>query len=148
VKGRPWTVEVEKKLRRLVEAGVSVREISGEFKKSMGAVKRKIERLRLEVVVPDPAGLRTTTSEEITLPKVLFSVEEALAMLAGALKRSCEAGLEKVEVQRLQVVATLARNYKEILADYLDYRGVEQELLELRHKYAELSKKIKNDAAS
>jgi hypothetical protein len=114
----------------------------------MGAVKRKIERLSLEVVVPDLQVCELLLLKTITLPKELFSVEEALAMLAGALKRSCESGLEKVEVQRLQVVATLARNYKEILADYLDYRGVEQELLELRQKYAELSKKIKNNASA
>ena len=63
-------------------------------------------------------------------------------MLAGALKRSCQPGLDKVEVQRLQVVATLARTYKDILADYLDYRGVEAELLELRQKYEELAKRM------
>jgi hypothetical protein len=148
VKGKPWTIEEEKKLRRLVEAGHSIKEISCDLKKSVGAIKKKMERLELQVVVvQEPTDSRMTTSKTIDLPKELFSVEEALAMLAGALKRSCESGLEKVEVQRLQVVATLARNYKEILADYLDYRGVEQELLELRHKYAELSKKIKNDAA-
>jgi hypothetical protein len=63
-------------------------------------------------------------------------------MLAGALERSCQPGLDKVEVQRLQVVATLARTYKDILADYLDYRRVEAELLELRQKYEELAKRM------
>ena len=33
--------------------------------------------------------------------------------------------------------------YKELLADYMDYRGIEAELVELRKKYAELSKKTK-----
>jgi hypothetical protein len=50
-------------------------------------------------------------------------------------------------VQRLQVVATLARAHKEILADYLDYRGVEAQLLELRQKYAELGQKTQNLAS-
>ena len=33
--------------------------------------------------------------------------------------------------------------YKELLADYMDYRGLEAELLELKEKYAEFSKKTK-----
>jgi hypothetical protein len=66
-------------------------------------------------------------------------VEDALKILAGALK-AAEPGLDKVEVQRLQVVATLARTYKDILADYLNYREVEKKLVELDAKYAKLVK--------
>ncbi len=43
------------------------------------------------------------------LPAELPSVEEAQRMLAGVLRASVEPGLDKVEVQRLRVVATLAR---------------------------------------
>ena len=67
-------------------------------------------------------------------------------MLAAALKAACTSGLDKVEVQRLQVVSTIARTYKEILVDYVDYRGLEAELLELREKYAELVKNTPNAA--
>ena len=91
----------------------------------------------MEVV--EGRGYTTTTS--LVMPKELPSVEEALLMLAGALKAACKSGLDKVEVQRLQVVATLARTYKDILVDYMDYRGLEAELLEEREENEENSKK-------
>jgi hypothetical protein len=50
------------------------------------------------------------------LPKELPSVEEALIKLAGALNAACKPGLDKVEIQRLQVVATLARDTTAIVA--------------------------------
>jgi hypothetical protein len=77
-------------------------------------------------------------------PKELFSVEEALKMLAAAFKAACAPGLDKVEVQRLQVVSTIARTYKNILADYIDFRRIERDLVELRKKYDELAKKTSN----
>jgi Ni,Fe-hydrogenase I large subunit len=49
--------------------------------------------------------------------------------LAAALRKGAEAGLDKDEVGRLQVVATLAKTYKEAFADYLDYRGLAERLL-------------------
>jgi hypothetical protein len=113
------------------------------MKKTYAAVLKKCERLGLEV--DDTKRLRTSTS--IPMPKDLPSIEEALKRLAGALEVACSPGLSKVEVQRLQVVATLARTYKDILADYLDYRGVEAELLELKETYAELAKRTPSVAA-
>jgi hypothetical protein len=63
-------------------------------------------RLGLEVVVTEPSVLTTTI--KIKLPKELPSVEDALKMLAGALERSCQHGLDKVEVQRHHVMAAIA----------------------------------------
>lgn len=136
-KGTPWTIDEEKRLRALVDSKVPVDVIAEQMKKTYAAVLKKCERLGLEV--DDTKHLRTSTS--IPMPKDLPSIEEALKRLAGALEVACSPGLSKVEVQRLQVVATLARTYKDILADYLDYRGVEAELLELKEKYAELAKR-------
>ncbi len=69
-------------------------------------------------------------------------------MLAGALRASLKPGLDKVEVQRLQVVATLARTYKEVLADYINYRAIEVKLIELEGKYARLvEEKTKGNAS-
>jgi hypothetical protein len=45
-----------------------------------------------------------------SIPKELPTVEEALKILAGALKAAGVPGLDRVEVQRLQAVARLARN--------------------------------------
>jgi hypothetical protein len=142
-KGTPWTTDEEKQLRALVDSKVPVDVIAAQMKKTYAAVLKKCERLGLEV--DDTKRLRTSTS--IPMPKDLPSIEEALKRLAGALEVACSPGLSKVEVQRLQVVATLARAYKDILADYLDYRGVEAELLELKEKYAELAKRTPSAAA-
>jgi aspartate aminotransferase-like enzyme len=139
-RGKPWTAEEEKQLKELLDAGHPLSVVAERLHRKPTAVSMKIKRLGLEVVVTE--SRRSTTTTEVKLPEELPSVEEALRMLAGALERSCQPGLDKVEVQRLQVVATLARTYKDILADYLDYRRVEAELLELRQKYEELAKRM------
>lgn len=147
MKGKPWTVEEEKQLRRMVETGNSLSEISAALEKSSGAVRKKLERLGLQVVVvKKPAELRMTTST--VLPEALISAEEALRMLAGALNLACTPGLTKLEVQRLQVIAALAKAYSEKLTDFLDFRGLEQRLFELEAKYGELAKKSQGNSSS
>jgi maleate cis-trans isomerase len=106
--------------------------------KSPEAIRKKIERLGLEVV-DHKRNSRTTTS--LKIPKELSTVEETLKMLAGALQAAMLPGLNKVEVQRLQIVATLAKTYNNLFSDYVDYRGIEAELVELREKYEDLVKK-------
>jgi biotin operon repressor len=147
MKGKQWTVEEEKQLRALVEAGKSLREISVALEKSPEAVRAKMKRLGLEVDKQQAAGSRSSTSNAI-LPEELISAEDALKMLVGALKMACAPGLSKVEVQRLQVVATLARTYSEKLTEYLDLRGLEQRLFDLEGKYAEFAKKTKGNRSS
>jgi hypothetical protein len=147
LKGKQWSVEKEKQLRALVEDGKSLREISVELEKSPEAVRAKIKRLGLEVDKQQATDSRSSTSNVI-LPEELISAEDALKMLVGALKMACTPGLSKVEVQRLQVVATLARTYSEKLTEYLDLRGLEQRLFELEGKYAELAKKTKGKRSS
>ena len=137
-KGKPWTVKEELSLKQLVDSGESLDVIAAKLGKSKQAIRRKAERLGLEVV-GQKRSKRTTTSD-VKLPKELPSVEEALMILAGALKKASKSGLDRVEVQRLQVVATLARTYKDLLADYVGYRQIEAKVLELEAKYARLVK--------
>ncbi len=137
MKGKPWTVEEEKQLRELVSAKVSIGVIAAKLNRQPDAVMIKCKRLKLEVVV----GRGYTTTTSIDLPKELPSIEEALGMLAGALKAACQPGLDKVEVKRLQVVATLARTYEILAEKYIDFRGLEAELLDLRKKYDEFAEK-------
>jgi len=144
VKGKPWTIEEEKKLAELLKSEKPLGVIAESLNKSPEAVVKKIRRLKLEVVVPTLQHQTTTT--KLVLPKELPSVEEALKMLAAALKASCKPGLDKVEVQRLQVVATLARTYKELLADYINYRGIEAELAEMKEQCAAFAKKVQGAA--
>lgn len=52
-------------------------------------------------------GYKTTTS--LKLPKELPSVADASSLLTAALEITAGPGLDKVEAQRLQVMATSAR---------------------------------------
>jgi hypothetical protein len=139
-KGKPWSLQEETKLRELISTGEPIETIAAKLGKSSGAVLKKAKRLGLEVV-GCKRSKKTTTSILLPLPKELPSVEEALKILAGALKAAAEPGLDKVEVQRLQVVATLARTYKQLLTDYIGYREIEAKLVELEAKYAKLAQK-------
>jgi len=142
-KGKPWTAEEEAKLRALVQANENIEKIAAQLGRRKEAVLMKCKRFGLKVVVTN--GYSTTTS--ITLPVELPSPEEALKMLAGALKAAMQPGLDKVEVQRLQVVATLARTYDHLLANYVRYRDIEAKLVELEKKYAQLAEKAKGNAS-
>lgn len=144
IKGKPWTPSQEKQLRRLLKDNDSVDVIAVKLNKSPEAIRKKIERLGLEVV-DHKGSSRTTTS--LKIPKELPTVEETLKMLAGALNAAMLPGLDKVEVQRLQTVARLAKTYKDLFSDYVDYRGIEGELVELRGKYEDLVKKVQNPPA-
>ena len=135
-KGKPWSIEEESALKQTVTAGHPLQTIAERLGKPGEAVRQKIRRLGLEVVEQDRSVCSTTS--KLILPKELPSIEEALKLLAGALKRAGQAGLDKVEVQRLQVVATVARTYKEALADYINYREIERRLIDLEAKYARL----------
>jgi hypothetical protein len=75
------------------------------------------------------------------LPEELPSVETTLKTLAAALEGLKKPGLEKNDVFRLRCIIAGSKVYKELLSDYMNYRGLEVELMELREKYAEFSKK-------
>jgi hypothetical protein len=141
VKGKPWSVEDEKKLKDWVTSGVSVDALvfsfDGQYTKD--AIYKKMERLGLEVVDEEKKNISTTTSLE--LPAELPSVEETLLKLSAVLAVLEKPGLEKSDILRLRGIISGAKVYKELLADYINYRGLEAELLELREKYDELSKK-------
>jgi len=68
-------------------------------------------------------------------------------MLAGALQAATQPGLTNVEVDRLQVIATIARTYDHLLANYIRYREIETKLVELEQKYVQLAEKTQDNAA-
>jgi hypothetical protein len=146
VKGRPWDIDEERQLRQLVEEGQSVDEISRLMVKTQDAIKQKMFDLKLKEKRVGASRKAVFSSSKLELPAELPTVEETLQILAAALRKGAEAGLDKEEVQRLQVVATLAKTYKEIFADYLDYRGLEGLLVELEEKYDALIKKSQTHA--
>jgi hypothetical protein len=125
---RRWTIQEEIELKALVEGNANVEEIAGKLQKTPGAVIVKCQRMGLQL---QTKGYVDTS---IPLPKELPSVEEALKILAGALKVSVKPGLNKLEVQRLQTVANISKTYKEILVDYMGYREVERKLEEMEER--------------
>jgi hypothetical protein len=153
VKGKPWPNEDEKKLRTWVEMGIGIETIvfSFEGKYTKDALVQKMFDLKLKTSREEKIEISRKktifSSSKLDLPADLPTVEEALQILAGALRKGAEAGLDKGEIQRLQVVATLVKTYKEIFADYVDYRGLEAELLELREKYSVLAKESSGNAS-
>jgi len=133
-KGKRWTVQQEAELKKLVEANAKVDDIAAKFGKKPGAIFIKCQRLGLKL---QSKGYVNTS---VSIPRELLSVEEALRMLAGALKTAVKPGLDKIEVQRLQAVSTIAKTYKEILADYINYREIENKLKEMEELNAKLLK--------
>ena len=145
VRGKPWTVEEEKQLKDLVAAKTPLNVIAQQLHRREAAVAMKCKRLSIDVVVTKNS-CSTTTS--IQLPEELFSVEEALKMLAGALKAACKAGLTKVEVQRLRVVAGIAKTYEGMLANFVKYREIEARIVEMERRYASLLDEKAPDVAA
>ncbi|MCW3983734.1 MAG: hypothetical protein NWE96_07030 [Candidatus Bathyarchaeota archaeon] len=132
-RGLPWTVEEEAQLKKLIEAQTPIDLIAQTLRKTPTAILIKCQRLGILATAAN-----YVTKAALPLPAELPSVEETLKKLAGALEAASAPGLSKVEVQRLQVVATLARAYKDILSDYLNYREVEAKLNDMEAKYAAL----------
>jgi len=131
-KGKPWNRKDEKQLIDLARAKYPLPDIAKKLGKSKEAVRQKILRLGLEVEQPRASTCSTTSS--VKLPEELFSVEDALKMLAGALKKACELGLDKTDIYRLQVTGNLARTYIDGFAKFVDYAGIERHLQELDKK--------------
>ncbi len=135
--GKKWTAEEEAELKVLVEANSNVDVIAGKLQKTPRAIIVKCQRL----------GFRLQTegyvNGSISIPRELPSVEEALKMLAGALKASVKPGLNRLEVQRLEAVANISKTYKELLADYVNYRDVERKLKEMEEENAALKQALK-----
>jgi len=140
VRGKPWTVEEEKQLQMMLQENKSVRVIAKALGKTRDCIRMKLARL--EVVVQGEKNTRTTTTcPSLILPVELSSIEVMLKTLAAALKTLETPGLERNDVLRLRGIIAGAKVYNELLAVYADYRGLEAELMELREKYAEFSKK-------
>lgn len=146
MRGKAWTHEQESELRKFVEDKVPLEVIANSLGKSLEAVRVKIRRLGLVVVDRGEKNMCSTTTATLVLPQELLSVEEILKELHAAVAALKAPGLDKTEVLRLRGIISGCKVYKEMLVDYLDYRGLEAELLSLREKYAEFVKKSQGNA--
>ena len=128
-KGKRWTSEEEKQLKDLVNAGGSLKVIATQLKKSREAVKVKMQRLGLEVVVvPVKKNVGTTTTFDLPVPDDLPSIEMQLRVLAGVIKKLQEDDLDKVDVMRLGRLIAGVDKYKALYVEYVGYREIEQKV--------------------
>lgn len=82
-------------------------------------------------------------SSKLNLPGELPCVEEMLKRLVAAINAlDATPGLDKSEVLWFRGIIAGFKSYQELLAEYLDYRGLEAELMEWRAKYEVLSKTV------
>ena len=141
-KGKPWTNDEEKHLRELISKGASPQSIVGKLGKSKNAIYQKC--LDLKIKLKEEEAAPTHTSSSLKLPKELPSIEETLRILAAALEVSIKPGLDRVDVQRLQVIATLAKTYEELLAKYVNYREIEAKIEQMEEDYDRLEAQTKS----
>lgn len=141
-KGKQWSAQEEVELKSLVEANAKIDEISIKLQKTPGAIFLKCKRLGIELKAK---GYANTS---IPIPRELPSVEETAKILAGALKLATQPGLDKIEVQRLQTVATITKIYKEHLTDYINYRQIEAKLREMEELNARLLRERSQSSSS
>jgi len=138
-KGKPWTAEEELTLRQLVEAHKPLQVIASQVGKTKEAVRQKMISLGLKE--QQKLKFSRCCSSNLKLPDELPSVEEALKTLTAALRALEQPGLDQGEVLRLRSIIQGVKIYEELFADYVDYRGIEAELVEMRRKYEELAEK-------
>lgn len=141
-RGKQWTPQQETELKNLIDQNTDIKEIANQLGKTPGAIIIKSQRMGLK---PQTNGYLDTS---LPLPRELPSVEETLKILASALKASTKPGLDHLEVQRIQATATLAKTYKEILTDYINYREIEKKLKEMEEENARLLKEASANHAS
>lgn len=137
-RGKAWTVDEELKLKALLEAGLPVPIIATRLSKTEVAVVLKVSRLGLKDDKKGEKMLSSSSSGELELPVELPTVEEAGKILGGALLAMMRPGVSKEDLRRWKAVADVAWKYKEFMADFLDYRALEERYVELRKKYEDL----------
>lgn len=144
-KGKPWPDDDEKSLKAWYTSGTTnlgVLAFSLDGRYTEEAIRQKL--IKLGLIKQQQSAANCCCSSELDLPNEMPSVEEALKTLCAALKALETPGLDKSEVLRLRSIISGIKTYKELFVDYLDYRGLEQRLIELEGKYSALVKTKKS----
>jgi len=144
---KTWKAVEEKTLidefKKAGGSPIVISKLAKRFNRSPEAVAKKLGRLGLNVV-----GAKIEVTTTIEKVKNLPSLEEVLKLVAGALQKATEPGLGKTELQRLSTIADLYKAYVDGLERYVQYRKIEERLVELEKKYGDLAKEKTKDHAS
>ena len=87
------------------------------------------------VPAPDPVNIDLIAAQ-LKSDKPLPSVKEKLRVLDAALVALEQPGLRATEVSRLHNIIQGVKVYQELFADFVKYRDLESEVLELRKQLA------------
>jgi hypothetical protein len=72
----------------------------------------------------------------LKLPDQLPSVEAELKILSAAIEALRQPGLSRGETSRLHKIILGVKTYQELFAKYVNYSGLETEVMELRRQLA------------
>lgn len=132
-----WTRKEEARLLELWRKGIrDFKVLSKEMGRTGSAVEMKLRRLGV-VEVGRKIGSSTTTVVE---GRELLTHEEALKILAGALEALREPGLDRLELQRLRLLADTAQRYDGVLEKFERWVEIERRLIEMDKEIKELQR--------
>jgi len=69
-----------------------------------------------------------------------------LKVVAGAIEKARQPGLGKIELQRLDTIATLYKAYEGGLEKFVRWSEIEAKLFKMEEKYAELAKEKSSES--
>ncbi len=186
LRGKLWSIEQERQLRKLVAEGVGIAEISRVMGKTRVSVRSKMYHLGLTVVdavavsptiavsvmasiasvastpepiidheplghVPSqvpiidhqPAASSASLPSEVDAVAAqlkenapLPTIEEQLHVLNAAIVELRRPGISRAEVARNSKIIDGVKVYNELFAKFVDYRGLENKVLELEKRLA------------
>jgi hypothetical protein len=154
-KGKSWTVEEEKQLRKLREEDKALEEIAEALNRSPEAVAMKLKRVGLSVPNREKHFAKnsekknsffatTTTRLEPVKAEELPSANEMMGLLVAAIRRLQQPDVTKDEVKKLRTIIQAAKSYIHLEAGVvLRLRHVESDMLaEWRHLAATYENEI------
>jgi hypothetical protein len=113
----------------MVLAGKSIRVIAEALGKTRNAIRQKM--INLELKEQKKSRSEIFSSSNLELPEDLPSIEDQLRVLVGALNELKNHDLDQAEVLRLRSIIQGVKIYKELFADYVNYRALEVKVEEL-----------------
>ncbi len=139
-RGRRWSHEEESRLREMVGKGMDLESLAHSFGRDRDAVRMKLSRMSLKVVLPLPENSRTTTTSLQVLPKEIVSHEQALSLLTAVLEALKQPGLDKVELQRFRILVDTVQAYDSVLDKFEKWDNIEKRFASMQKNIQELQK--------
>ncbi len=139
-RGRRWSHEEETRLREMTEKGMDLESLADAFGRDRDAVRMKLSRMSLKVVLSPPENSRTTTTSLQVLSREMITHEQALSLLSTVVEALKQPGLNKLELQRLRILVNTVQAYDSALERIEKWDNIESEFASMEKKIDELQK--------